>query len=54
MDPAAAGVFYTSPVRFATFEEDSGTTNTSTVRCESNGLFLVQRSGAMATLNITP
>lgn len=48
IDPNAAGTLYVSPVRIATFEENSGQTNTSTVRCESNGLFLVQRLGGIA------
>lgn len=51
MDAGAAGTFYTSPVRVATFEENAGQTNTSTVRIESNGLFLVQRLGAIAEVN---
>jgi hypothetical protein len=42
IDPGAAGMLYASPVRFASFEENAGKTNTSTVRVESNGLFVVQ------------
>ena len=48
IDPRAAGTLYVSPVRIATFEENSGQTNTSTVRCESNGVFIVQRVGGIA------
>lgn len=36
------------PVRVASFEENAGKTNTSTVRIESNGVFVVQRLGAIA------
>jgi hypothetical protein len=53
LDPAAAGTFYSSPVRLASFEESSGQTNTSTVRIESNGLFLVQRLGAVAEIAVS-
>ena len=35
-------------VRIATFEENAGKTNTSTVRIEANGVFVVQRVGAIA------
>jgi len=35
----------------ATFEEDNGTTNLSTVRGESSGLFVVQRADAAASLS---
>jgi hypothetical protein len=51
MDPAAAGVLYASPVSLRTFEENAGKTNTSTVRIESNGLFVVQRLDAIAMLD---
>lgn len=37
-----------SPVRIATFEEEAGSTNTSTVRIEANGVFVVQRILAVA------
>lgn len=47
IDPAAAGVFYNSPVRFATFEENAGKTNSSNVRVESHGVFVVQRVEAI-------
>jgi hypothetical protein len=49
-DPGALGIPVPGPFVFATFEENSGTTNTSTVRGESSGLFLVQRPDAAATL----
>ena len=35
----------------ATFDEDNGTTNLSTVRGESSGLFVVQRADAAASLS---
>jgi hypothetical protein len=47
LDPNAAGKLYSSPVLVATFEENSGQSNTSTVRIESNALFLVQRVDAI-------
>jgi hypothetical protein len=53
LDPAALGVLYTSPVRFATFEESAGQTNSSTVRIESNVLYLVQRADAVATVQLS-
>jgi hypothetical protein len=53
IDPGAAGTFYSSPVTIATFEENAGKTNTSTVRIESNGVFIVQRVGAIAEVVIT-
>ncbi len=48
-DPSALGTFYVSPFTLAAFEEDAGSTNSSTVRAEANGLFLVQRPDAAAT-----
>ena len=53
LDPSAAGTLYSSPVRMAAFEENSGKTNSSTVRLESNGLFLVQRLGAIAEVAVS-
>lgn len=50
----AIGTLYMSPVRFSVHEENNGTTNTSTCRLEANGLFVVQRPGAVASLTITP
>lgn len=47
-DASALGRLFLSPFTLQTFEENSGTTNTSTVRAESNGLFLVQRPSAAA------
>lgn len=52
LDPAAAGTLYASQVRVAAFEENSGQTNTSTVRIEANGLFLVQRVGAICEVAV--
>src|SRR5207248_2936472 len=51
IDPAAAGELHVSPVTTRVFEENSGQTNTSTVRIESNGTFIVQRIGAIAEVN---
>ena len=53
LDPSAAGTLHSSPVRMAAFEEHSGKTITSTVRIESNGLFLVQRLGAIAEIAVS-
>jgi hypothetical protein len=47
IDPTAAGTLYSTLVQVAAFEENAGQTNTSTVRCESNALFVVQRAGAI-------
>ncbi|MEX0985352.1 MAG: hypothetical protein WD096_09940 [Actinomycetota bacterium] len=49
-DRDALGVLYLTPVRVQAFEENNGQTNTSTVRVESEGLFLVQRPDAAAYL----
>lgn len=53
IDPAALGTLHLSSVRLATFEENNGTTNSSTVRCESNGTFIVQRVGAVAEVAVS-
>jgi hypothetical protein len=53
-DSGALGVLFLGPLAFATFEENNGTTNTSTVRAEFSGLFLVQRPDAAATLSTLP
>ncbi|MDP9329054.1 MAG: hypothetical protein M3P11_00150 [Actinomycetota bacterium] len=50
-DAAALGVLFLGPFSFQVFEENNGTTNTSTVRGESSGLFVVQRPDAAATLS---
>jgi hypothetical protein len=50
LDPVAAGSLYLSNVRFASFEENAGSTNSSTVRVESHGLFAVQRPDAISTV----
>jgi hypothetical protein len=52
IDPAAVGTLHLSSVRLATFEENNGTTNSSTVRVESNGVFIVQRVGAVAEVAV--
>ena len=50
-DTASAGTLFLGPFMFAVFEEDTGsTTNTSTVRAESSGIFVVQRPDAIANL----
>jgi len=48
---AALGILFLSPFTLRVFEEEAGQTNTSTVRAESNGLFLVQRPDAAAVLS---
>jgi hypothetical protein len=50
MDSSALGILFLSPFSLAVFEENNGTTNSSTVRAESNGLFLVQRPDAAASI----
>lgn len=50
-DASALGILFLSPFSLQTFEEEAGRTNSSTVRAESNGLFLVQRPDAAATLS---
>lgn len=49
-DRDALGILFLTPVRVQAFEENAGATNSSTVRCESEGLFLVQRPDAAAYL----
>jgi hypothetical protein len=49
-DPRAAGTLYLSPAAFAVFEENAGATNSSTARFESNGLYVTQRTDAIAML----
>lgn len=48
IDTSAAGTLYITDARLETFEESSGQTNTSTVRLEANGVFVVQRVQAIA------
>jgi hypothetical protein len=45
-DTSSLGRLFLSPFRFEVFEENAGSTNSSTVRAESNGLFVVQRPDA--------
>lgn len=49
-DTAAAGTLFLGPFTLAMFEEEAGQTNTSTVRAESSGIFVVQRPDAIANL----
>jgi hypothetical protein len=49
-DPNALGILFLGPFTLQAFEENAGSTNSSTVRAESNGLYLVQRPDAAATL----
>ncbi len=51
MDSQSLGTLFLGPFVFQAFEENNGTTNTSTVRAESSGRFVVQRSDAAATLS---
>ena len=48
LDRSAVGTFYSTRVALQAFEENAGKTNTSTVRIESNAVFVVQRVGAAA------
>jgi hypothetical protein len=48
LDRDAIGVLYLSPTMFATFEENHGTTNTSTIRIESNAAWNTERPDAAA------
>jgi hypothetical protein len=50
-DSSALGTLFLGPFAFAAFEENAGSTNTSTVRAESSGLFVVQRPDAAASLS---
>jgi hypothetical protein len=49
---SALGTLYLSPFSLQSFEEEAGATNSSTVRGESNGLFVVQRPTAAAYLAV--
>jgi hypothetical protein len=53
LDPAALGTLYASPVRVQSFEQDAGSTNSSTDRIESNALYLVQRADAVAEVPVS-
>ena len=50
-DSSALGTLFLGPFALAVFEEAAGSTNSSTVRAESNGRFVVQRPAAAATLS---
>jgi hypothetical protein len=50
-DASAIGILFLSAFTLKAFEENAGQTNSSTVRAESDGLFLVQRPDAAATLS---
>jgi hypothetical protein len=52
MDRSAAGVLYLSPTAFASFEENAGSTNSTTLRLESHGAFNVERSDAIRVLGL--
>jgi hypothetical protein len=49
-DPSAIGELHLGDFTLRAFEENAGQTNSSTVRGESSGLFVVQREDAAATL----
>jgi hypothetical protein len=53
IDPSAAGRLYLSAPTLATFEENAGSTNTSTTRFEGTALFVVDREDAIVQLLIT-
>jgi hypothetical protein len=48
LDTGAAGTLFITDARLESFEENSGQTNTTTVRLEANGVFVVHRVGAIA------
>jgi hypothetical protein len=48
---SAIGILFLSPFSLQSFEEEAGQTNTSTVRAESSGLFLVHRVDAICRLS---
>jgi hypothetical protein len=50
LDSRAVGRPYLSPVRFQTFEENAGKTNSTTARLEANGQFAVQRPEGMCSI----
>jgi phage head maturation protease len=52
LDAAAVGRLYASPISLATFEENSGQTNTSTVRLEGHAAFGVERIAAASQITI--
>lgn len=47
---SCVGTLFLGPLAFGVFEEEAGSTNTSTIRLESSGLFVVGRPDAAATL----
>jgi hypothetical protein len=50
-DASALGTLSLSPFSLQVFEEEAGSTNSSTVRAEANGLMVVQRPDAAATIS---
>ena len=52
-DTSAIGTLFISPLQFATFEENDGASNTSSVRCECHAVFVVQRPDAAAWIDAT-
>ncbi len=52
LDSAAVGRLYASPISLATFEENAGSTNTSTVRLEGHAAFGVERLAAASQITI--
>jgi hypothetical protein len=49
-DAAAFGRLYATGLTLATFEQDAGTTNSSTVRLEGNAAFGVEREDALTVI----
>jgi hypothetical protein len=49
-DANALGQLFLSPARLAVFEENAGASNSSTVRFESHGQYVVQRDDAVIAL----
>ena len=46
VDASAFGKLYVSPISLARFEEEAGSTNTSTVRLEGHACFGIEREDA--------
>jgi hypothetical protein len=53
VDPSAAARMYISGVQLASFEENAGKTNTTTVRLEGSALFNIERAAAIVKLAST-
>ena len=52
LDPGSLATLFMSDVRVTAHEENNGSTNSSLVRCESNGALVVHRPEAAATATV--